>query len=509
MLTATASKATGSVNSPLMSVKGDTVLLLNKSLCKCLLNNWHYVSLYHTPSSNKYTSYAHLDVSVLNKFQSASIPDISLLDYISMIRQHCKCSDNCFIMALIYMNRIICNHAMYISTTTTTVAVNTPNYCYTNNNEQPSPNCVTQAYSHHNAPNITIFTAYTAHRFILVCIILAIKFVDDEFYKNTYYAQVGGVGLAELNILELECLKLLQYQLYVSNDEFMSYYNNMSMDGSSSVYTSTSTANVSTANTSTSVTPTLVTATSTDRSIPALIKSANMMMKSNSSNSIVYTFPECVNTANTVNTNVLTVDTCNSNSDIPTQADIMEWNSNTNSNSSISTSTSCNTIYDMFSPTPDHVTAVNTPPKYNQKFNYYEGNCASVPVPAFPVTSGYSNSNGDNSRYMQMSNGVNSNQGYARYPMYTNTYSTNNTNGNVHTYVTYDTSNPSYRSYYPTTHTTAPSGPQGYIPPHMYPSYTNAVPTYTIPTLYSTITTNNTNNYVQTHPSNNNGYIYG
>lgn len=33
------------------------------------------------------------------------------------------------------------------------------------------------------------------HRFLLACILISIKYNDDDYYKNAYYAKVGGVSL--------------------------------------------------------------------------------------------------------------------------------------------------------------------------------------------------------------------------------------------------------------------------------------------------------------------------
>jgi hypothetical protein len=37
---------------------------------------------------------------------------------------------------------------------------------------------------------------------ILITTIVAVKFHEDEYYKNDYYAKVGGIMLEELNSLE-------------------------------------------------------------------------------------------------------------------------------------------------------------------------------------------------------------------------------------------------------------------------------------------------------------------
>lgn len=52
---------------------------------------------------------------------------------------------------------------------------------------------------------------------------VAIKFHDDEYYKNEYYAKVGGISLKEINQLELEFLNLIGYRLYVDPQLFAIY----------------------------------------------------------------------------------------------------------------------------------------------------------------------------------------------------------------------------------------------------------------------------------------------
>ncbi len=57
--------------------------------------------------------------------------------------------------------------------------------------------------------------------------LLAIKFHDDRFYANSYYAAVGGIALEELNKLETEMLSLLQFSLHVQPGLFYQYVRNI------------------------------------------------------------------------------------------------------------------------------------------------------------------------------------------------------------------------------------------------------------------------------------------
>jgi hypothetical protein len=38
--------------------------------------------------------------------------------------------------------------------------------------------------------------------------VIAAKYLDDEYYKNTYYASIGGIPVAELNSLEVIIISL-------------------------------------------------------------------------------------------------------------------------------------------------------------------------------------------------------------------------------------------------------------------------------------------------------------
>ena len=57
------------------------------------------------------------------------------------------------------------------------------------------------------------------------CCLLAIKYNEDCFYSNEYYARVGGVDLKEINDLERCCIQLLNFDLYVNDEIYEKYVN--------------------------------------------------------------------------------------------------------------------------------------------------------------------------------------------------------------------------------------------------------------------------------------------
>ncbi len=63
------------------------------------------------------------------------------------------------------------------------------------------------------------------YRIILSNILLAIKYNEDDYYSNDYYAKVGGISLQEINTLEYELVKLLDHNLWVEEDFYYKYEN--------------------------------------------------------------------------------------------------------------------------------------------------------------------------------------------------------------------------------------------------------------------------------------------
>lgn len=116
----------------------------------------------------------------VTKFQSSYAPSISIQGYLERINKYAKCSPNCFIVALIYIDRLI------------------------------------------EIRNI-VLTSLNVHRILITSVLLATKVFDDEFYKNAYYAKLGGVSTSEMNALELEFLSLVNFKLFVSTEIFTKY----------------------------------------------------------------------------------------------------------------------------------------------------------------------------------------------------------------------------------------------------------------------------------------------
>jgi hypothetical protein len=117
----------------------------------------------------------------LTRFDAVRPPSISIEEYLSRLSTYFGCSAECFVLALIYVDRLVQLHESF--------TVNKTN----------------------------------VHRLILAAVLLAAKYFDDSFYSNSFYSKVGGVRTKELNTLEACLLEMLQWRLYVSPEEYAQY----------------------------------------------------------------------------------------------------------------------------------------------------------------------------------------------------------------------------------------------------------------------------------------------
>lgn len=117
---------------------------------------------------------------VVTKFHALRPPSISIRDYLERINKYAGCSPECFVLALVYIDRLIARNGLAL-------------------------------------------TSLNVHRIIITAVMLAAKFFDDQYYNNAYYAKVGGVPCNEVNSLELEMLFSCGFSLHVTTDVFEKY----------------------------------------------------------------------------------------------------------------------------------------------------------------------------------------------------------------------------------------------------------------------------------------------
>ncbi|KAI3793126.1 hypothetical protein L1987_35740 [Smallanthus sonchifolius] len=108
-------------------------------------------------------------------------PNISIQNYLERIFRYAICSPSCYVVAYVYLDRFV--------------------------KKQP--------YLPINSFNV--------HRLLVSSVLVSIKFMDDICYDNAYYARVGGISTAEINLLEVDFLFGLGFELNVTPDTFCDY----------------------------------------------------------------------------------------------------------------------------------------------------------------------------------------------------------------------------------------------------------------------------------------------
>lgn len=127
---------------------------------------------------------AELDPGVITRFHALKPPSITVLSYLERIHKYASCSTECFILALIYIDRLI-------------------------------------------QRNDFLLTELNVHRVAITSIMLAAKFFDDQYFNNAYYAKVGGVPSAEMNSLEVEFLFRINFSLHVTPELYNKYHSEL------------------------------------------------------------------------------------------------------------------------------------------------------------------------------------------------------------------------------------------------------------------------------------------
>jgi hypothetical protein len=126
-----------------------------------------------------------LTPSTLTRFHSRAPPNISLPDYIRRIVKYTSVEKACLLTLLIYIDRVCERHAHFT------------------------------------------ISSLTVHRFLITGITVAAKALCDSYCTNSHYAKVGGISTRELNALELEFLRLIDWRLATTGPVLQQYYVNL------------------------------------------------------------------------------------------------------------------------------------------------------------------------------------------------------------------------------------------------------------------------------------------
>ncbi|KAJ3758846.1 cyclin-domain-containing protein [Lentinula raphanica] len=131
----------------------------------------------------------------LTRFHSRSAPGISILDYLKRIVRFTKVEKACLLITLHYIDQI--------------------------------------------CARVPLFTlsSLTCHRFIIAAVTVSSKGLCDVFCNNALYAKVGGISVGELNTLEREFLRMIEWTITCTRELLQEYYINLVRTHSTSKYT--------------------------------------------------------------------------------------------------------------------------------------------------------------------------------------------------------------------------------------------------------------------------------
>ncbi|KZT08398.1 cyclin-domain-containing protein [Laetiporus sulphureus 93-53] len=121
----------------------------------------------------------------LTRFHSRTAPGISVLEYLRRIVKFTRVERVCLLITLHYIDQI----------------------------------CT-------RMPTFTL-SSLTCHRFLITAVTVSSKALCDVFSSNSIYARVGGIPVAELNMLEREFLRMIDWQLTCTREILQEYYVNL------------------------------------------------------------------------------------------------------------------------------------------------------------------------------------------------------------------------------------------------------------------------------------------
>ena len=113
-------------------------------------------------------------------FNAKKIPKISLKEYLERIKFYTEIENNTLIISLIYIDRLF------------------------------------------QESNL-ILTAFNVHRILFASILLALKYNEDLIYEFYYYSKIAGISAKELSKLENEFVHLIDFNLFIEKNEFITY----------------------------------------------------------------------------------------------------------------------------------------------------------------------------------------------------------------------------------------------------------------------------------------------
>ena len=113
-------------------------------------------------------------------FSAKSVPNISINDYLTRIQLYSGIEKSTLILSLIQIDHI-CKKAQLI------------------------------------------LSYYNIHRLLFTAVLISIKINEDNYYDNKFYAEIAGVKLKELKMLEYTFMELNDFNVFINHNEYEQY----------------------------------------------------------------------------------------------------------------------------------------------------------------------------------------------------------------------------------------------------------------------------------------------
>jgi hypothetical protein len=114
-------------------------------------------------------------------FMLKNIPSISIKDFLLRLIKYSKICESTLIIMLIYIDRICHRYNFKI-------------------------------------------TYHNIYKLMIIAMVIAIKYNEDEIYPSDFYSKIGGISKNEMNNLEYEFVCMIDFKLFISEDLFYKYY---------------------------------------------------------------------------------------------------------------------------------------------------------------------------------------------------------------------------------------------------------------------------------------------
>ena len=113
-------------------------------------------------------------------FSANSVPNISIKDYLIRIQNYSQMEKSTLILSLILIDKM-CKKS-----------------------------------------NIAL-TIYNIHRILFSSVLISIKYNEDSYFDNTFYAQIAGIKPIELKLLEYKFLEFNDFNVYTNDYDYEQY----------------------------------------------------------------------------------------------------------------------------------------------------------------------------------------------------------------------------------------------------------------------------------------------